>query len=141
MPPRLSRLTELTLQWLEGGNTSALIAYLETTGNSQTQIDHCLSYAGEMTAQEDETLESVIETEAIARKLRRIPEGFHRLRVFTQSDHEADIALLSNLSILLITRLSIHRAFCRYTGGSPALHRRHTSSTCRPKPAGEIAPG
>jgi len=67
--------------------------------------DHCLSYAGEMTAQEDETLESVIETEAIARKLRRIPEGFHRLRVFTQSDHTAALKQTLNTGLAVTVLL------------------------------------
>jgi len=38
---------------------------LKASGNSQDQIEYWLSYAAEMSALEDETLESVIETEVI----------------------------------------------------------------------------
>jgi len=42
---------------------------LKATGNSQAQIEYWLSYAAEMSALEDETLESVIETEAIMARM------------------------------------------------------------------------
>ena len=69
MPTHVSRLTRLTLRWLENGNRTELVEYLETNGNSQSQIDHWLSYAAEMSALEVETLDSVIETEAILARM------------------------------------------------------------------------
>ena len=62
MSPGLSQITQLTLGWLEGGDTIAFTEYLKATGNSQAQNEYWLSYAAEISALEDETLESVIET-------------------------------------------------------------------------------
>jgi hypothetical protein len=69
--PKLSRITQFTLRWLEGGDKKALIEYMDSVGNSQAQIGHWLGYAAEMSALEDESLESVIETEAILARMQR----------------------------------------------------------------------
>lgn len=42
-----------------------LIEYLKAAGNTQAKIDHWISYAAEMTAMNDETPGSVIESEVI----------------------------------------------------------------------------
>ena len=71
MPPFLSSITRLTLRWLESADREAaitakneLVDHLTEIGNREEQIDYWLSYAGEMSAVEGETLAEVIETEA-----------------------------------------------------------------------------
>ena len=46
-----------------------LVDFLQSVGNTEEQIDYWLSYSVELTAFEDETLESVIETEIILARL------------------------------------------------------------------------
>jgi hypothetical protein len=46
-----------------------LIGYMESIGNTRDQIDHWLRYSAEMSALEGETPESVIETEAILKRM------------------------------------------------------------------------
>ena len=76
MPHKISQITRLTLRWLETADNETatssrydLIDYLERIGSTQDKIDHWLSYAAEMTALENETLASVIETEAIMARM------------------------------------------------------------------------
>jgi hypothetical protein len=79
----LSELAKLTLEWLETvehgsdelfqATQDRLIEYLLSTGNSHDQVQHWMDYSVEMQAYEDETIESVMETEvAIARAMGRI---------------------------------------------------------------------
>ena len=73
---QLIRLTELTVRWLATDYEAVardaahgLVAHLEGTGNTIGQIEHWMNYAAEITAIEDETLELVIETEAIMARM------------------------------------------------------------------------
>ena len=76
MPPQLTRITRLTLRWLEAPDREVDIAtsrdltkYLESAGNSQTQIDYWFDHSSNMSAVDGETLAEVIETEAILAKM------------------------------------------------------------------------
>ena len=76
MPPQLSRITRLTLRWIEAPDyetdiaaSNELTSYLEDSGNTQEQIDYWFSYSSNMMALEGETLASIIETEAILARM------------------------------------------------------------------------
>ena len=76
MPPQLSRITRLTLRWLEAPDGETHIAasnelkrYMEDSGNTQKQIDYWFSYSSHMMALEGETLAAIVETEAILAKM------------------------------------------------------------------------
>jgi len=76
MPPQLSRITRLTLRWLEAPDretafaaSNELTRYMEDSGNTQEQIDYWFSYSSNMIALEGETLAAIVETEAILAKM------------------------------------------------------------------------
>ena len=76
---KLSQMTLLTLQWLEAIESASgedlevtrtrLVENLMSAGNTPDQVQHWLSYSAEMAAYEDETIESVMETEVILNQL------------------------------------------------------------------------
>ena len=76
MPPQLSRITRLTLRWLEAPDyetdiaaSNELTRYMEDSGNTQEQIDYWFSYSSNMMAMVGEPLAAIIETEAILAKM------------------------------------------------------------------------
>jgi hypothetical protein len=76
MSPQLSRITRLTLRWLEAPDRDTAIAtmqdlvdYMKGASNTQEQVDYWMDYSSNMSAVDGETLAEVIETEAILAKM------------------------------------------------------------------------
>ena len=75
----LSQTTRLTLQWLQAVEVGSdetlddaeelLIEHLEKSGNTQDQVRQWLDYSTMLMAYEDETIESVMETEVILARM------------------------------------------------------------------------
>ena len=75
----LSQLSLLTLEWhetVEHGSDELfqaardrLIEHLVSAGNTPEQVQHWLDYSVEMSAHEEETIESVMETEVILARM------------------------------------------------------------------------
>jgi hypothetical protein len=66
----------MALRWLEVPDREVdivtskdLVKYLESAGNTQTQIDYWFDYSSNMSAVDGETPAEVIETEAIRAKM------------------------------------------------------------------------
>ena len=76
---QFSQITQLTLQWLQAVEAGSdedlddaeglLIEHLAVAGNTQDQVRDWLNYGATLIAYEDETIESVMETEVILARM------------------------------------------------------------------------